>query len=805
MTGGVALGALLSHWWRNPLQLALLILGLSLATALWSGVQAINAEARAAYDRAAATLGQDRLDRLVAVDGATIDEATYVALRRAGWQVSPVLEGRMAPSGLRLLGVEPLTLPQDAGLAGMEGGLGTSGLDIAAFVGSPGLLLVSAETAARLSGTDWPPLRVVDDLPPMTALADIGTAQRLLNRPGAVSHLIVSPDAPDGVVPLAQVAPGLTRQAPQAQGDIARLTDSFHLNLTAFGFLAFAVGLFIVHSAIGLAFEQRRVMFRTLRALGLPARALTGLLLAELLIFALIAGGIGVALGYGVAAALLPDVAATLRGLYGADVSGALTLRAEWWVAGLGIAVAGTLVAAAQSLWQVWRLPLLAPAQPRAWALASAASQRVQGLAGLGLLAVSGVLLWVGGGLWAGFGVLAGLLLGAALVLPVLLGAVTAFGARRARGVLAQWFWADTGQQLGGLSLALMALLLALATNIGVGTMVSSFRITFTGWLDQRLASELYLTARTEDEAGRLVAWLTPRADAVLPIWSAETTLMGRPGEIYGMTDHATYRDNWPLLDGSTDVWERLAAGDGVLVNEQLARREGLAPGATLPLPGGAMTVLGTYSDYGNPQPQVIMATDTLVARFPDTPRLRFGVRIAPDRAEALAAELRAAFDLPDGAVVDQRAIKAFSVAVFERTFSVTGALNVLTLGVAALAMFASLMTLSGMRLPQLAPVWAMGLTQRRLALLDLARTLLLAGLTLVAALPLGLALAWVLLAVVNVEAFGWRLPMQVFPADWLRLGALGLLAAGLAALIPVLRLARLAPADLLRVFANAR
>jgi len=155
--------------------------------------------------------------------------------------------------------------------------------------------------------------------------------------------------------------------------------------------------------------------------------------------------------------------------------------------------------------------------------------------------------------------------------------------------------------------------------------------------------------------------------------------------------------------------------------------------------------------------------------------------------------------------VVDQRAIKAFSVAVFERTFSVTGALNVLTLGVAALAMFASLMTLSGMRLSQLAPVWAMGLTQRRLALLDLARTLLLAGLTLVAALPLGLALAWVLLAVVNVEAFGWRLPMQVFPADWLRLGALGLLAAGLAALIPVLRLARLAPADLLRVFANAR
>ena len=43
-----------------------------------------------------------------------------------------------------------------------------------------------------------------------------------------------------------------------------------------------------------------------------------------------------------------------------------------------------------------------------------------------------------------------------------------------------------------------------------------------------------------------------------------------------------------------------------------------------------------------------------------------------------------------------------------------------LTLGVAGLAMLASLLTLSGMRLAQLAPVWAMGLTRFHLALLEL-------------------------------------------------------------------------------------
>jgi putative ABC transport system permease protein len=119
--------------------------------------------------------------------------------------------------------------------------------------------------------------------------------------------------------------------------------------------------------------------------------------------------------------------------------------------------------------------------------------------------------------------------------------------------------------------------------------------------------------------------------------------------------------------------------------------------------------------------------------------------------------------------------------------------------------MFASLLTLSGLRLPQVAPVWAMGLTRPRLALLDFARTLLLAALTLLAALPLGLALAWVLLAVINVAAFGWRLPMQIVPGDLVWLGGLAGLAAGVASLIPVLRLARIAPAALLRVFANER
>ena len=155
--------------------------------------------------------------------------------------------------------------------------------------------------------------------------------------------------------------------------------------------------------------------------------------------------------------------------------------------------------------------------------------------------------------------------------------------------------------------------------------------------------------------------------------------------------------------------------------------------------------------------------------------------------------------------MIDQAGLKRESLAIFERTFAVTAALNVLTLGVAAFAMLTALLTLSTMRLPQLAPLWALGLTRARLARLEALRSLALAALTFVLALPLGLALAWCLLAVVNVAAFGWRLPMHLFPLQWLWLLLAALLAGLAAAALPVRRLARTAPAAFLKVFADER
>lgn len=801
---GTVLLTLVSHWRRKPGQLATLLIGLSLATALWTSVQAINAEARASYDQASATLGGGALIVLTTKNG-PLPLDIWVRLRRDGWAASPVIEGvlTVGETALTLRGVEPLSAAgrQDPPMSG--GGIGLE------FLTLPGVLLAAPETARQLeaSGLDLPPVAVRAEIARGEIITDIAVAARLLGRGDQIDAVLIDPAARPGLTPLTVLAPELNSATQAPTGEVSRLTGSFHLNLTAFGLLSFAVGLFIVYAAIGLSFEQRRAMLRTLRALGAPVSTLITALLIEMFVFALIAGAVGVALGYGVASALLPDVAATLRGLYGASVPGALTIRPEWWLSGFAIAVIGALAATAQSLVKAARLPLLASGQPRAWALASARSYQVQALGAGACFAAAAILPTLASGVVAGFALMAGLLFGAALLLPSALALALTGAQRLVRGPVAEWFIADTRQQLPGLSMALMALMLALAANIGVGAMVSSFRLTFEGWLDQRLAAELYVTTRDDAQSEAVRTFLEARSDAVLPIWSADANIEDQPGEVFGVVDHATYRDHWPLLLSAPDAWDAVMAGEGLLLNEQSWRRLGFELGELVRVGDGpALPLAGVYTDYGNPNAQAIIALDRLTARFGDTvSRLRYGVRIAPDQAGALSEDLLGSFDLPANGVIDQASVKRFSLSVFERTFAITAALNVLTLSVAAFAMFASLTTLAAMRLPQLAPLWALGLTRTRLAQLELLRALVLALLTFLVALPTGLVLAWALLAVVNVEAFGWRLPLHLFPGDWLRLAGLAVLAAILAAALPARALATRSPRAFLQTFTQER
>ena len=784
------LSALLSYWRRNPVQLFAYIAGLALATALWSGVQAINSEARASYQAAAATLGEGQNDLLFPKHGDHIPQETYVLLRRSGWLVSPIVSGRL--NDVRLIGIDLVT--SATGLAS-----GGEALE-STFIGSD-RLLANEETALRLgSSLD---ITVDASIASGIAIGDIGFVQQLLGR-DYLSHLVLLPDQPIGQPALDTIAPNLRLQSALTATNVAELTNSFHLNLTAFGLLSFAVGLFIVHSTIGLAFEQRRGMIRTLRSLGVPLHTLVILITIEMMMLATIGAGFGIVLGYLIAAFLLPDVAATLRGLYGAQISGTLELRASWWVSGLLLGLVGTAAALSSQIWRIAAMPILVSVKPRAWLVATTSRFRLHSIAAAVLLCATVPLALFCDGLLAGFVLLGCLLIGAALALPAITAYILTLLQKHTVAPVWAWFWADTRQQLPGLSLALMALLLAVSANIGVSTMVSSFRLTFVSFLDQRLAPELFVEVNSADQSVALETFLGSRKIEILPLLTTQVTMLEQTVALYGVRVGQTYRDHWVFLDETPAAWDLVETNNAVVVNEQLARRADLWVGDLVQITTDlALPIAAVVGDYGNPQAQIIMSENTFQGLHPEIHPLRFGIRT--QAAAKLRLQIIELVGIDDSAIIDQAAIKALSLNVFERTFVVTSALNVLTLGVASFSILMSLLTLADLRVPQLAPVWALGLTRRHLGWLELLRSVILATIVFVCALPLGLALAWVLLTIINVEAFGWQLPIYLFPVNYLQLGGYALVAAFLAATWPAVRLISTSTSTLLGIFASER
>jgi putative ABC transport system permease protein len=272
---GETLRALLSHWRQHPVQFFSVLTGLWLATGLLTGVQALNSQARDSYARASQLIGGEPQASLSAPGGGTFTQQWFIDLRRAGWPVSPVLQGRVTLKGreeqrLQLMGIEPVSLPAGAAVAGQALAIE----QVVDFFSPPGTTWISSQTLQalglregerplNLAGVALPPLHVQADMAPGVLLVDIGFAQQILGLPEQLSRLLL----PKGfTAPLPDAFKGqLQLKSASEENNLTRLTESFHLNLDALGVLSFVVGLFIVHAAIGLALEQRRSLLRTLR------------------------------------------------------------------------------------------------------------------------------------------------------------------------------------------------------------------------------------------------------------------------------------------------------------------------------------------------------------------------------------------------------------------------------------------------------------------------------------------------------------------------------------------------------------
>ena len=109
---------------------------------------------------------------------------------------------------------------------------------------------------------------------------------------------------------------------------------------------------------------------------------------------------------------------------------------------------------------------------------------------------------------------------------------------------------------------------------------------------------------------------------------------------------------------------------------------------------------------------------------------------------------------------IERAQIRRLSVGIFDRTFAITAAMNLLTMIVAAIALLASLLAILQERLPQFAQWRALGLRQSEQLLLVATPLVIFSLVVWLFSIPLGALLSWVLIDKINVISFGWSMPL---------------------------------------------
>jgi putative ABC transport system permease protein len=235
----------------------------------------------------------------------------------------------------------------------------------------------------------------------------------------------------------------------------------------------------------------------------------------------------------------------------------------------------------------------------------------------------------------------------------------------------------------------------------------------------------------------------------------------------------------WQLFESAPQPWQSLQQGWGVMVNEQLARRQDLKVGQTLKVTLGSQPlefpVLGIYPDYGRPAGEILIHPSILPADFA-TGFQSLSVSPGTLSIEDVTDGLKRIWQVEELTVRDNRAIEELASAIFDQTFLLTRAMTTLTLILAAIALLMMGWVFFSTRAWyfRLLVVW--GLSRRQASAHLIRLSVSLTGAIALLALPLGVWLTWVLVHRINPIAFGWSLPMAVYPQFWLELGVLSLL-----------------------------
>ena len=843
---------------RNPIQFVIMTLGIALGVAVMVGIDLANASASRAFDLSASAVTGRATHSIVAGEQG-VDESLYVRLRtdpqwRGKLESAPLviayaISPQLGNVPFTMLGIDPFA---EAPFRSYLGEQNQTGMEtFASLLTVPGSVLLSSSTAQRF-GLHPCSSSVVDDSCRLTLsingvmgdvfltgllepsndfarraldtlmLADISTAQRLSNTSGKLTQIdLILPEGFDSSALSTALPTGtLLVNSELRNGQVLEMTNAFQVNLTALSLLALVVGGFLIYNAMTFSVVQRRALFGTLRSIGFTREQVFSMVLSE----AALVGALGTTLGLGLGILLgqgaVQMVTQTINDLFFVVNVRGVQIPASSLIKG---GLAGLLASILASIPPAWEAASVVPRLALSRASLEGKVQRVVNRAaaiGLIVTLLGAVILAIPTrNLVISFSGTSAVVIGLAALTPwVTVNLMRAVGEPLGKlfGLLGRLAPRNVIRSQSRTAVAVAALMIAVSVTIGVQVMISSFRTTVALWLEQAMQGDIYVSTQGLSST-RLDTPLDPQLIDLVKsqplIHSALGIRVVTVESENGPLDLVAASPERPMdprlflsAQGSPQqAWQMVKDG-AILLSEPLATRLGVtSPGGTLSLltPEGwhSFPIAGIYADYASTRGTVRMSRDVYRRLWSDDHLNGLVLFLKPEAdIDTFTTDLRARLiDFPTTEVNPRGVLRQEAMIVFDRTFAITAAMQLITTLVAFIGVLSSLLAVQLEKAREIGILRALGLSLAEMRCLTLWETGLLGASAGLFALPTGYVLSWILIFVINQRSFGWTLQMQVAAAPFVQAFLLSVGAALLAAVYPIWRLSRMQTAEALR------
>lgn len=595
-----------------------------------------------------------------------------------------------------------------------------------------------------------------------------------------------------------------SRQRKETLGDMLR---AFKLNLEALSLLALFVGVFLIYNTSMFAVVSRRRDAGILRSLGAKRYEIVFAFLTELFLLGVLGGLMGGILGYFLSRFLTDLVGGTITNVY-------FFLRPTpppWsgWILIIGVTLGcgASLLGGTFPLTELVRLDPVQTLSGRSASRKSKASAQRAALAGIAMLGVTlTLLLFSSLHVYVGFASAFILLLAASLLAglvlvslaPALKWILSCLGSLSGKVAAG-----NIRQNLGRTAVAVAAFMVALAMSIGLGSMIGSFRHSLLWWMDTQLQGDIYIATMSdievpEDFYEELRA--LPGIGGVDPYRNIQVIYRDTPIYISAVDAPVLQRyTQFGWLKGGHENWEPVKRG-AVIISESFSRRFGVRENDAVTLDGihGPVQckVAAVFYDYTTEHGLIMMDRSTYLRHFGDRTINSLGIFMDadnPHRQEILEEVKNRARSrgLP---VSTRQELHDSILTVFDSTFAVTRSMRILAIVVAFFGIAGALLTLFMERQREFGIYRALGFSTPQVAGMTLMEGLGMGWVSFLLSIPVGTALAFILIKVINLRSFHWTIFFYPSWDPYLLAAATATLASLGAAAYPIWKVCRTYP-----------